>query len=179
MDEHCKTHDIAYSENKDSSKRYEADKELAKGALKRVFSKDASLGERAAALIVTSAMKAKTGLSKFGMGIPNLPKRKKKSKNLSFATLVANARQGIKKSKAKTIGAAIRAAVSSAKKSKKGKRVKVPRVIKVPKISGGVLPLIPIFAGLSALGSLAGGTAAVVKTVKDIKNARECFTGVV
>lgn len=175
LDELCKIHDIAYSENKDSSKRYEADKELAKGALKRVFSKDASVGERAAALFVTSAMKAKTGLSKFGMGISNMSKKKtnKKKKKISFATLVAGARRGIKKSKAKTIDAAITAAILSAKKSKKGKQVKVPRIIKVPKISGGVLPILPILAGLSALGSIAGGTAAVVKTVKDIKNARE------
>ncbi|XP_055309140.1 uncharacterized protein LOC129573024, partial [Sitodiplosis mosellana] len=180
LDELCKIHDIAYAENKDSSKRYEADKELAQGALKRVFSKDASIGERAAALTVSSAMKAKTGLSKIGMGISNSIKRKKTkkskkgkcSKKISFTTLVADARQGIKKSKAKTIGAAIKAAIRSAKKSKGGRHVKVPRIIKVPKITGGVLPLLPILASLSTLGSLVGGIAAVHRTAKEIKNTK-------
>lgn len=77
LDELCKTHDIAYADHKDSSDRRKFDKELAKGALKRVFAKDASLGERAASLLVTAAMKTKTGLSKFGMGIPNLFTRKR------------------------------------------------------------------------------------------------------
>lgn len=40
------------------------------------------------------------------------------------------------------------------------------------KKKGGVLPLLPIFAGLSALGSLAGGAAGVAKVVTDNKNAR-------
>lgn len=171
LDELCKTHDIAYSENKDSSKRREADKELAKGALKRVFSKDASVGERAAALFVSSAMKAKTdGSNQLKM---KKNRKTKCTKKMSFASLVTDARRGIQKSRAKTINAAVIAAIRSAKKSTKGRHVKVPRIIKVPKISGGVLPLLPILAGLSALGSLAGGTAAVVKTAKDIKHARE------
>lgn len=176
LDELCKTHDIAYDEHKDSSKRFEADKELAKGALKRAFSKDASLGERAASLLVTSAMKAKTGLSKIGMGITKSNKRTKVkkgkcSKKISFAALVKDARRGIRKSKATTIGDAIKAAIRTAKAKKKGKRVKVPRIIKVPEISGGVLPLVPILAGLSAIGSLVGASAGVVKTIKNIKNA--------
>lgn len=36
---------------------------------------------------------------------------------------------------------------------------------------GGVLPLLPIFAGLSALGSLAGGASAVAKVIRDSKQA--------
>lgn len=36
---------------------------------------------------------------------------------------------------------------------------------------GGVLPLLPIFAGLSAIGSLAGGASAVAKVIRDSKNA--------
>lgn len=51
LDELCKTHDIAYATHKDSEERYKADKELASGALKRLFSKDAGLGERAASLL--------------------------------------------------------------------------------------------------------------------------------
>lgn len=174
LDELCKEHDIFYSNNKDSNERRKADKKLASGALERVFAKDSSLGERAASLLVSSAMGVKTGLSKLGMGIPCLnykPKKKKNLREISFNALVKDARDGIKKSKAKTIPTAIRAALRYAKKSTKGKRVKVPRIIKVPSISGGVLPLLPILAGLSTVGSLVGATAGVVKTIKDIKSA--------
>lgn len=175
LDELCKTHDIAYSENKDSSQRRVADKELAKGALKRVFAKDSSLGERTASLFVATAMKAKAGLSKLGMGLGVRKKSKKSkcSKNVSFTALVNDARRGMKKSKSRTIDAALKAAIHSAKKAKKGKRVKVPRIIKVPNITGGVLPLLPIIAGLSAIGSLVGTAAGAVKTIKEIKNASE------
>ncbi|KAJ8939269.1 hypothetical protein NQ318_015227 [Aromia moschata] len=44
----------------------------------------------------------------------------------------------------------------------------MPRVLPLPK-TGGILPLLPIFAGLSALGTLADGSAAVAKTVLDAK----------
>lgn len=60
LDRACKAHDIAYSEFHDSVNRRTADKTLAAKAWERVTSKDASLGERAAALIVGSAMKGKT-----------------------------------------------------------------------------------------------------------------------
>jgi len=56
--------------------------------------------------------------------------------------------------------------VAAAKKilRKNGKKTRVPRVIPIP-ITGGMLPLIPIFVDLSALGALTGGIANVVKTV--------------
>lgn len=38
---------------------------------------------------------------------------------------------------------------------------------------GGILPRIPIFAGLSALGSIAEGTNAISQTVIDAKNVKE------
>lgn len=47
----------------------------------------------------------------------------------------------------------------------------MPRIIPIPKKTGGILPLIPIFAGLSALGSLAGGAAGIAKAVNDYKSA--------
>ena len=43
---------------------------------------------------------------------------------------------------------------------------KKTKVIKPPKKRGGILPLVPIFAGLSALGALAGGGAQIAKAVK-------------
>ena len=44
-------------------------------------------------------------------------------------------------------------------------------VIPIPKM-GGVLPLIPLFAGLSALGPLSGGAAGIVSAVNAAKNAK-------
>lgn len=62
LDEACKAHDIAYSKYSDSGNRRVADNILASKAWSRVKSSDASLGERAAALAVSAAMKAKTKL---------------------------------------------------------------------------------------------------------------------
>ncbi|XP_054257107.1 uncharacterized protein LOC128982090 [Macrosteles quadrilineatus] len=70
QDEACKVHDIAYSRYKDNAHRQQADKELAERAWRRFKSSDASVGEKAAAWAVTTAMKTK---AKFGGG-----KRKKK-----------------------------------------------------------------------------------------------------
>jgi len=55
-----------------------------------------------------------------------------------------------------------------ARKTFKKRKTKVPRIITIPK-KGGVLPLIPIFAGLSALGALTGGVANVVKLANEFK----------
>lgn len=176
LDGFCKEHDIAYAKYKDSAERLEADKKLGSEALKRVFSKDADFGERAASLLVSAAMKAKTGLSKIGLGVSSLNCRKKKKKTsneIAFATLVKNAREGIKKSKSKSIDSTIKAAIRSAKKSAKGKRIKMSRMLKVPSFTGGILPILPILAGLSAVGSIAGSVAGIVKTAKDIKVGQE------
>lgn len=175
LDKLCKEHDIAYENHKDSKERYKADKKLGAEAMKRVFSRDAKLGERAASLLVTTAMKAKTGLSKLGAGISklNCTKKRKKLKNLKFSTLVKNAKSGIKKSKAKTIDCSIKAALISAKKSAEGRRIKIPRIIKVPSYTGGILPILPILAGLSAVGAVGGSAAGIFKTIRDMKIAQE------
>lgn len=62
LDQACKEHDIAYSNYTDSERRSIADRVLAEKAWQRVKSSDASLGERAAALAVTGAMKAKSAV---------------------------------------------------------------------------------------------------------------------
>lgn len=177
LDELCREHDIAYAKNKDSKERYKADKKLASGAMKRIFAKNSTLGERAASLLVSAAMKAKTGLSKFGMGIQSSKKSKKKTKKakktISFNTLVQDAKRAVNLSNTNSVGTVIKAALRSAKKSAKGKHVKVPRIIKVLSITGGVLPLLPILAGLGAIGSLVGSAANIWKTVKDVKNSSE------
>lgn len=176
LDEFCREHDIAYATHKDSSERRKADEKLGDEALKRVFSKDANFGERAASLLVSAAMKAKTGLSKIGLGVSKLncrKKSKKTSKEMAFTTLVKNARDGIRKSKATNVDMAVKAALRSAKKSARGKNIKIPRILKVPSFTGGVLPILPILAGLGAIGSIVGSTAQVVKTAKAIKAAEE------
>jgi hypothetical protein len=78
LDQACKTHDIAYSRYKDSENRRRADQELAERAWQRFKAADSSVGEKAAAWAVTTAMKAK---SKFGGGRKKkkrAPKRKGK-----------------------------------------------------------------------------------------------------
>ena len=65
LDKACKEHDIAYTKFSDSAHRSVADRILGKRAWERVKASDGSLGERAAALAVTAAMKAKTA---FGGG---------------------------------------------------------------------------------------------------------------
>lgn len=127
LDELCKQHNIAYENNKDSSERYYDDKQLQSGALKRLFSKDASLRERAASLLVSTAMKAKTGLAKFGSGISkSKSKTKKKCKRIkgrghgnSFNALLKEVQNGLKKSKSKSTK--FKPAFRSAKKSGKKK----------------------------------------------------------
>lgn len=175
LDSACKEHDIAYDKSKDSKIRSLADKKLQDIALNRVISKDASTGERAAAILVSGAMKSKRSLAKIGSGLKKIKKnrsKKKKSHHITLKSLIKDAKMAIKKSKPDNIESAINVAVESVKrKMKKGRKVKAPRVIKVPTYSGGVLPLIPIFAGLSALGSIVGGTSSVVKAINDYKNA--------
>lgn len=62
LDQACKEHDISYSKYSDSANRSIADRALAEKAWQRVKSSDASFGERATALAVAAAMKAKTAV---------------------------------------------------------------------------------------------------------------------
>ncbi|KAJ8909499.1 hypothetical protein NQ315_016763, partial [Exocentrus adspersus] len=59
LDGFCRKHDIAYSQSSDLQDRHKADYELEQRAWERVKSKDAKFGEKAAAWLVTTAMKAK------------------------------------------------------------------------------------------------------------------------
>lgn len=66
-------------------------------------------------------------------------------------------------------------ALASVKKQKVPKKMigkNKPRVIPIPKV-GGMLPLVPIFAGLSALGALMGGSASVANAVHAASKAKE------
>lgn len=81
LDKACKEHDIAYSKYSDTSNRSVADNILAEKAWERVQSTDATLGERAAALAVAGAMKAKASV---GGGYKKKKKsvRKKRKQNV-------------------------------------------------------------------------------------------------
>ncbi|KAK4871889.1 hypothetical protein RN001_016013 [Aquatica leii] len=142
LDEACREHDIAYSQTNDLSKRHEADRKLGSIAWQRFRSKDASFGEKAAALTISGVMKGKT---KLGMG----QKRKKKRGSINLKSTVKQAMKVLRQQK-----------VSPPKQ----------RIIPIPK-TGGFLPLIPLFAALGAIGSLGGGAAAVAKAVNDAKTA--------
>ncbi|XP_056644299.1 uncharacterized protein LOC130450118 [Diorhabda sublineata] len=130
----------------------------------RVKSKDASLGEKAAALLVTGGMKVKR---KLGMGC----RRKRRSLHRDVILKVGKSlKRGTSMKDTATF--ALRAAKALIKEFGGKKEVEVPRVMPVAK-SGGFLPLIPLFASLSALGALSGGAAGIAKTVIDAKHAQK------
>lgn len=170
LDAACKTHDIAYSEHKETNERSTADKMLQKAALKRAFSKDASFGEKVVALGVAGTTKLKRKLT--GKGLSKNIKKKKQNPQISFSSLIKNAKLAIKQSKPDTIHSAIKTAISTTKQNKKGKRIREPRTIKLPSVRGGVLPLVPIFAGLGALGSIIGSSAGIVNAIKQTRRGQ-------
>lgn len=175
LDAACREHDIAYANHSDSEERHKADLQLKEAASKRILARDASIGERVAAVTVTSAMKAKTGMRRFGTGLLRRMKRKSnrqpKKKEITFKKLVQGVRTSVVKGKPKTVVSAVKAAIRSSRELRSGKRItKVPRVIKVPSISGGLLPIIPILSGLAAAGTIANTAANLFKIVKSMKN---------
>lgn len=149
LDSHCREHDIAYSKHKNLEDRHRADKKLEQQAWDRVLSKDAKLSERVAAWGVTNAMKVKR---KLGMGFKRIVSAAKIDKNSHQMDILSAAKRSL----------------LAARRAVKKKKVRIPRTIAIPRSRGGVLPLIPIFAGLSALGALAGGAANVVKVATEL-----------
>lgn len=187
LDVACKDHDIAYAACEDSKSRRKADKILIERAFKRIYSRDAKLGERAVALLVSGLMSAKVGLTKIGLGLGGGKNRHKKMKSrvnrskkrnsIAFSELIRGAKDGIKKVKLNdrnysSLNKTVKAAIRSAKDMKRGKTVKIPRVLKLPKFGGNLQALLPILSGLSAIGSITSSAVGVVKAMKDIKNAK-------
>lgn len=126
---------------------------------------------------------------KRGKGVGGVKKkrgrpRKASKKNVKkiYRNAVSSARKQIKSNKPSSLNEATKIAIDAAKHAvkvnggitRKEASQGLPRIIPVPKI-GGVLPLIPIFAGLSALGALAGGSASVANAVVNAKNAKKKF----
>lgn len=167
LDKACKEHDILYSKTEDTSERHEADNVLAEKAWKRVKSPDATLGEKLASMLVTGAMKAKVKVG----GKLKKPTCKKKD---SFEDKLRGVKVAIKKSGTKNIQQAAKVGLKAAKKTMKEVKFinKAPRIIPIPK-RGGILPLVPIFAGLSAAGALFGGASAIARAVNQVNEARK------
>lgn len=176
LDTACKAHDIAYSENHSLDERHKADWELENKAWERVKSKDATFGEKSAAWLVTTGMKAKR---KMGAGLGDQAVAwmlKVAKRKLGLGAITGKVGKSLKKNPSsdlkKSAAHALKVARMLIKKSGGRKSVRIPRIIPIPK-SGGFLPLIPLFAGLSALGALSGGAAGIAKTVIDAKNAQK------
>lgn len=162
MDELCRSHDIAYENSASLTDRHKADEILQEQAWKLTKSKDTGLGEKLASYAVTNAMKTKR---KLGAGCGG---------RCSFGKVLSVAKKAMKTGEKDPVKLAKRV-VGAVRKTFKKKKVNTPRVIAIPK-SGGVLPLIPIFAGLSALGALSGGIANVIKVANELKSAKNPAT---
>ena len=155
LDELARAHDIAYEESNSLTDRHRADEILENQAWEVFKSKNTGIKEKAASWLVTTAMKAKR---KIGAGY-------------SFKQMVLAAKKSIKnKMNENNITKLIKTCLTAAKKTK-NKKTKTPRIIPIPK-KGGVLPLIPIFAGLSALGALTGGVGNIVKVVSELNSGK-------
>lgn len=89
-------------------------------------------------------------------------------KKISFKQVTKQIKNNILDKKPKNFTGALKIALKKANQFKN--KIRPARVIPVPK-QGGILPLIPIFAGLSALGALSGGAAGIAKAVNDAKAA--------
>lgn len=174
LDAACKEHDIAYSKNRENIEaRHVADRLLAKRAWERVKAKDATIGEKAAAVGVASAMKIKSTL---GMGLKKRVRKKPTTKKFSTTSLSSIIKAASKtmtpdKCANKVATSALKGARAAIKKVGGKKSIKVPRILPVSSKIGGILPLIPIFAGLSATGALASGAAGIMKAINQAKSA--------
>ncbi|KAJ8912215.1 hypothetical protein NQ315_009039 [Exocentrus adspersus] len=155
----CRKHDIAYSQSSDLQDRNKADYELEQRAWERVKSKDAKFGEKAAAWLVTTAMKAKRNLD---MGIKQGGRVTKSPPPQTNSFRRESPHHRILK---KSASIALKAARVAIKKVGGKNKVRVPRVIPFDH-SGGFLPLLPILGALGAVGSLAGGASAIAKATK-------------
>lgn len=159
LDECCKEHDIAYSKSSNLRDRHKADIILLKMAKKRAAALDSGMGEKIAADLVNKTMIAKVSS---GAGLKK-----------SFKKLVSHTKKHIHKLKPKCKKAALELAYAAAKEMlSSDESLKLPRIIPIPK-TGGVLPLIPIFAGLSAIGSLAGGVSGITKAINEYRSAKK------
>ena len=105
--------------------------------------------------------------SKLGMGL----KKKLKKSSISSNKVINTVGKLIKSDGNSVIKTALNGSRKIIQKSGGRKNVKVPKVITTPKKICGVIPSIPIFAGLGALGSIAGVVSGIAKAVNDYGSA--------
>ncbi len=111
-------------------------------------------------------------------------KMMKKAKPVSFNSIVRIAKNSIKKNSKKRknlndndiLGLTSKALKAVHLRGKKLKRI-VPRIIPIPK-TGGVLPLVPILAGLASISTIASNAPSIIKTIKNIINYRKLGNGI-
>ncbi|KAE9543719.1 hypothetical protein AGLY_002115 [Aphis glycines] len=156
LDAACRNNDIAYERRNSFTDRNEADHISEQRPWERFKSKNSGLKEKAVAWGVTTAMKAKC---KVGGGY-------------GFKAAVKATKNILKKNVGeKNLLKLTKKCVAVARKTFKSTKTKVPRIVNIPK-KGGVLPLIPIFAGLSALGAL---LVELPTLLRWLMNLRETF----
>lgn len=196
LDAACRNHDIAYQNNRTDEGRHEADKILKDAAIERIGARNATFGERLAALTVAGAMKMKTGLRKLGTGLKRRRRprrhvaavgRKKRGGSgggggrITFSRLIRGVSDGLARQQPKSTTAAIKTALMAARKLKQGKRiVGVPRLIRVPSFTGkglaGLVRFIPVLSGLAAVGSIVQSVVGVFSALKSLRNSQKTTT---
>lgn len=201
LDQACKIHDIAYSSTNNSGDRREADKALIARALPRVYSSDAKLGERAAALLVSGLMGAKVGLSKIGLGLKKRKRRgrgrvkrksmkvknrkrrksvkrrakkkrsKTKRKSIAFGKLIRGVKSTIRKPKMKS--ASLGDTIKAAIRSVKDmKRNKTVKKPRILKLPKFGGSVLPIVPIISALSATGSIPASATAVAKTIKHIK-------
>ena len=181
LDVACKNHDIAYSQNADNlSERHAADKILVDKARNRIFAKDSNFSEKVAAITVSNIinLKRKMGMSLCkNKKLKKIKKKMKKSgkglkKKTTFRKIIDSAKKLMNRKK-DPIDSALAGARKAIIKAGGKKHIRIPRIIPISSKIGGILPLIPIFAGLSALGSIASGASSVIKALNTVNSAKQ------
>ena len=103
-------------------------------------------------------------------------KNKVKKRLATFQSVTKKIKKNMLIEKPTNIDSALKLALKTVNENNINGSIKAPpRVIKIPK-TGGILPLIPIFAALSALGALSGGAAGIAKPVNDARAAKQQLT---
>ena len=138
LDTACKEHDISYSKNCENIEvRNSADRVLADKAWQHVFPKNASIGERVAAVAITNVMNVK---SKLGMGLKKNRKaisKKKKRKNIKKRVALRKIVDAAKKfiipsnDSKDAIQAAVEGARIAVKKAGGKRQVRAPRILPI------------------------------------------------
>lgn len=191
LDQACREHDIFYSQYKDTASRHKADRVLAERTWERVKSKNASVGEKAAAWAVTNAMKLETNT---GMSLERPQQQRKRKRRPRRRRQQQQVKRGGKISLKGIINRVVKAlkdlnplgtnpstnvktGLALAKRyvreagGKHRLRRAIPRVLPVPKTGGFIFTIPAIFGALSAIGALSGGAAGIAKAVNDAKAA--------